>query len=281
MATPPALPKFWQPWPGKWSVCSWRWRRWRKRRTAAIGYREETTMTTALIVDDSAVDRHRVGGLLTKHSSWTASYAANVEEALAALEQRIPDVVLTDLRMPGRNGLDLVEEVKRRYPSLPVILMTAFGSEDIAILALERGAASYVPKRNLSRQLHQTVEYVLEVAQATRGHQRMLEALTSSESSFRLGNDSSLIPHVIGHLRANLVGLKLCDDNEAIRVGVALREALVNAIHHGNLEVSSQVLEQDAHAYNDLIAQRSQQPPYKDRCVHLNVRSEEHTSELQ
>src|SRR4051812_37180489 len=107
-------------------------------------------MATALVVDDSAVDRHRVGGMLSKHPGWTAAYAASVGEALAALQAHVPDVVLTDLRMPGRNGLDLVEEIKRKYPSLPVILMTAFGSEDVAILALERGAASYVPKRNLS-----------------------------------------------------------------------------------------------------------------------------------
>jgi CheY-like chemotaxis protein len=229
-------------------------------------------MVTGLVVDDSPVDRHRVGSLLQKRSGWTAAYAANGQEALAAIERQAPDVVLTDLRMPGMNGLELVEEIRKRYPSLPVILITAFGSEDIAILALERGAASYVPKRNLSRLLHETVEHVLEVTQARRGHQRVLDALMYSESRFQLDNDSSLIPHLIGHLREDLIGLKLCDENEAIRVGVALREALINAIQQGNLEISREVLERDGQASQTLIAERCRQPPYEDRHVHLTVK---------
>jgi CheY-like chemotaxis protein/anti-sigma regulatory factor (Ser/Thr protein kinase) len=229
-------------------------------------------MATVLVVDDSPVDRHRVGGLLQKHPDWVVVHAASGQETLAAIERQVPDIVLTDLRMPGMNGLELVEEIKRKYPFLPVILVTAFGSEEIAILALERGAASYVPKRNLSRQLHDTVKQVLEVVQAKRGHQRVQDVLTFSESHFLLDNDSSLIPHLIGHLRENLIGMKLCDQNEAIRVGVALREAIINAIHHGNLEVSTELLEKSEQAYNELLAERSRQPPYRDRRVHVTAK---------
>jgi CheY-like chemotaxis protein len=229
-------------------------------------------MATVLVVDDSAVDRHRVGSLLEKHVGLTAAYATNGQEALAAIEQQVPDVVLSDLRMPGMNGLELVEAIKTIYPSLPVILMTAFGNEDVAILALQRGAASYVPKRNLARQVFDTVGNVLEVTQATYGHQRVLDCLMDTESHFVLGNDQTLIPHLLAHLRNNLTGMKLCNDNEVIRVGMALREALINAIHHGNLEVNSDLLSQGEKAYNDLLAERSRQAPYKDRHVHLTVR---------
>jgi CheY-like chemotaxis protein len=228
-------------------------------------------MPTALVVDDSPVDRHRVGSLLEKLPGWTAAGAADGREALTAIERRLPDVILTDLRMPGMDGLALVEEVKRKYPSVPVIVMTAFGSEDIAILALERGAASYVPKRNLSRHLGRTVEHVLEVAQASRGHLRVLGALTHGEYRFVLENDLSLIPPLVGHLRDNLSGLKLCDENEAIRVGVALREALDNAILHGNLEIKTEAARGEQ-AHDDLVAERRRQPPYRDRRVWLSVK---------
>jgi anti-sigma regulatory factor (Ser/Thr protein kinase) len=180
-------------------------------------------------------------------------------------------VILTDLRMPGMDGLALVEEVKRKYPSIPVLVMTAFGSEDIAILALERGAASYVPKRNLSRHLARIVAHVLEVVQASRGHLRVLRALSWSESHFVLDNDLTLVPHLVGHLRDNLIGMKLCDENEAIRVGVALREALDNAILHGNLEVKTEALRGEQ-AHHDLVAERCRQTPYCNRHVYLSVK---------
>jgi CheY-like chemotaxis protein/anti-sigma regulatory factor (Ser/Thr protein kinase) len=229
-------------------------------------------MATVLVVDDSAVDRHRVGGLLGKQPAWTAVYASTGQEALEVITREMPDVVLADLRMPGMNGLELVEAIKSTTPRLPVILMTAYGSEDIATLALQRGAASYVPKRNLSRQLVETLSHVLEVTQAIRGHQRVLECLRKSEFHFVLDNDPSLIPHLIGHLRENLLGMKVCNDNEVIRVGMALREALMNAIWHGNLELTSTSPEPGENTHEPLLAERCQQPPYRDRRVHLLVR---------
>jgi CheY-like chemotaxis protein len=228
-------------------------------------------MATVLVVDDSPVDRHRVGGLLEKHPGWKVVYAADGQEALGVLEREAVDVALADLRMPGMNGLELVEAVKGRFPTVPVILMTAFGSEDIAILALQRGAASYVPKRNLSRQLHPTVASVLDLTGAQRGREWVMSCLERTELSFRLDNDLVLLPHLVNHLRDNLVGTKLCDDNEALRVSVALREALTNAILHGNLELATPA-EQGPEDFERLVAERSQQPPYRDRHVHLTVR---------
>jgi CheY-like chemotaxis protein len=229
-------------------------------------------MPTVLVVDDSAVDRHRVGSLLQKHPNLTVTYAGSGPEALASLDGQPPDLVLTDLRMQGMNGLELVEAIKGRSPSLPVILMTAFGSEDIAILALQRGAASYVPKRNLSRQLFDTVISVLEVTQAQRGHQRVLEMLQRTEFHFRLDNDLSRLTPLIGHLRENLLGLRVCNANEVLRVGLALREALMNAICHGNLELGSAPPGEGEKAYLELVAERARQAPYCDRRVYLCVK---------
>jgi len=229
-------------------------------------------MATVLVVDDSPVDRHRVGSLLNKQPGLTAVFASTGEEALAAIRQQLPDVVVTDLRMPGMNGLELVEAIKGQYPFLPVILMTAFGSEDIATLALQRGAASYVPKRNLARQVSETVTNVLEVTQARHGQQRLLQCLVQTETVFDLDNDLSLIPLLVGHLRAHLMDTKRYDENDGIRVGMALREALINAVHHGNLELSSELLKENAEAYTKLLEERCRQAPYRDRHVHVRVR---------
>ena len=92
------------------------------------------------------MDRRLVGGILEKNPDWTIIYAVNGKEALEEIEKHIPDLVLTDMQMPEMNGLELVTAVKEEYPFIPVLLMTAQGSEEIAVQALRRGAASYVPE---------------------------------------------------------------------------------------------------------------------------------------
>jgi len=213
-------------------------------------------MATILVVDDSAVDRVRVDKLLVKEGHTVKSAAGGQE-------------VLTDMQMPEIDGLQLVEEIRGNYPSVPVILMTAHGSEEIAVEALQKGAASYVPKRNLARDLPETIANVLQVAKAGRNEQLLLKSLISTESHFILENDTSLIPSLIGHLENNLKRMKLCDENGLIRVAVALREALVNAIQHGNLEIGSELREKDDKHYYALIEERGQQEPYQDRRVHV------------
>jgi len=226
-------------------------------------------MATVLVVDDSTVDRVRAEKLLSKDIGLTVRSAANGKEALQALAQELPDVVITDMQMPEMDGLELVEAIRSKYPAVPVILMTAHGSEEIAVEALQKGAASYVPKRNLAKDLAETIASVLEVARAGRNQQQLLQSLVSTESHFILDNDTSLIPSLIGHLEHNLKRMQLCDENGLIRVAVALREALINAIHHGNLEIDSGFRERDDKAFYDLIEERRQQEPYQDRRVHI------------
>jgi CheY-like chemotaxis protein len=229
-------------------------------------------MAKVLVVDDNPMDRRLAGGLVEKTSGLTAVYAANGEEALAVLRRDSPDLVLTDLLMPDMDGLELVEQVRANHSLVPVILMTAFGSEDVAIQALKRGAASYVPKRKLADDLIETVESVLNVSKASRQQQRLLECLTQTESHFHLDNDPTLIPPLIGHLQDNLARMNLCDEIGRIRVSVALQEALVNAIHHGNLEVSSLLREEDEKSYYALIDDRRKKKPFSLRRVQVIAR---------
>ena len=229
-------------------------------------------MVTVLVVDDSAMDRRLAGGLLKKRAGVVPLYAENGREALALIEKSPPDIVVTDLQMPEIDGLELVQEIRARNGALPVILMTAHGSEEIAVKALQRGAASYVSKRRLVQALVTTVEGVLELARAAQPDRRVLDCLEHTETVFRLENDVTLIPAIVGHLEANLTRLRLCDQTALLQIGVALKEALVNAMVHGNLEVSSDLREDDGRAYHDLTAQRRNERPYADRRVRVTAR---------
>ncbi len=161
-------------------------------------------MCTVLVVDDSAVDRHMAGAIAQKMEGWQVSFASNGREALEALRQRTPDVVLTDLQMPEMDGLELVQAIHAEHPLVPVILMTAHGSEDLAIKALQSGAASYVPKKCLARDLADTLEGVLIASQTNRREQRVLDSLVRHETQFALDNDVAVVAPLVGQLEHNL-----------------------------------------------------------------------------
>lgn len=232
--------------------------------------------TTALVVDDSAMDR-RLAGTLLKRAGIEPSFADNGAAALDHLTQKATDIVITDLQMPEMDGLELTREIRTRFAHVPVILMTAHGSEEIAVRALQLGAASYVPKRSLAHDLVSTVKSVLELSLAGRASLRVIECLDQIESRFVLDNDVSAIPALVTHLEGDLTRLQLCDETELLQIGVALREALVNAIFHGNLEVSSSLREIDGgKPYLELSARRRQEAPYGARRVRITVLQRRH-----
>ena len=228
-------------------------------------------MSTILIAEDTRTQARMIQFMLEAEGFQT-EVAANGLLALNVIEQRPPDIVLTDLHMPEMNGLELVEAVRSRFPSIPVVLMTANGSEEIAVQALQQGAAGYVPKRYLDDDLLRTLRNLLDAARSDREQQRLLDCVEQQELQFKLRNDPALVPLLTGYLRQSIAQMQMCDETATIRVGVALQEALLNAMHHGNLELKSELREQPTSAYYELGKQRRHQPPFDRRHVYLSAR---------
>lgn len=228
-------------------------------------------MPSVLVVDDSLLDRSLAVGLLSKLPDFTVYQAVDGQDAIDQLELHLPDLVVTDMMMPNLNGLELVSEVREHYPLIPIILMTSGGSEELAVQALQKGAASYVPKRSLGSDLLEIVDRVLAGSQELRGRARLMNRLNRYEASFTLENDLALIMAVAAYLREDAMRIRLCPRTECLRLGVAVEEALLNAFYHGNLEISSDLREQDHRAYHDLAILRSSQLPYSDRRIFVHV----------
>src|SRR5947207_14855647 len=129
-------------------------------------------MATVLVVDDSAVDRRFVGGILSRDGKYKVEFAEDGSQALARIREAEPDLIVTDLQMPNRNGLELVAAVRMHHPGVPIVLMTGHGSEDLAVEALHRGAANYVPKPQLGDRLLEAVEEAPSMAPADRTDER-------------------------------------------------------------------------------------------------------------
>ena len=226
-------------------------------------------MSSVLVVDDSPMDRHLAVGLLRKSPELTVFEAFDGRDALAKLELHLPDLVVTDMMMPNMNGLELVSEVKDQYPMVPIILMTSQGSEEIAVQALQKGAASYVPKRDLATELLEIVDRVLSAAKEVRGRSRLMNRLSHHESAFVLETDLELVTAIASLLREEAIRLRLCPRPECLRLGVAIEEALLNSYYHGNLEVGSELREKDHRLYHDTAARRARESPYRDRRIYV------------
>jgi len=226
-------------------------------------------MTAILLVDDSVMERKLVAGALHKALECSVTEADSGESALEQLETFEPDVVLTDLMMPGINGLELVERIRDEWPGLPVVLMTARGSEEIAAQALKVGAASYVPKKRLSEDLAPTVLRIVSGAQQEKTHSRLMHHLSRGQLTFEIRNDIALVPPLIRTIQEMLRSLPLQDEAERLRVGVAVEEAIRNAMFHGNLELNSPpTLTQSR---DELAARRLGIPPYCNRQVSIDI----------
>jgi two-component system nitrogen regulation response regulator GlnG len=101
------------------------------------------------IVDDDQSIRFVLEKALLRENLATRSFT-NIRDVLAALENAGgsdgPQILVSDIRMPGGSGLELLEKVKRAHPALPVIIMTAFSDLDSAVSAFQGGAFEYLPK---------------------------------------------------------------------------------------------------------------------------------------
>jgi len=227
-------------------------------------------MRTILVVDDDAVDRELATRCLKPVENLEVVYAGDGNQALEAIGERTPDLVLTDLRMPGMDGLELVRKLRDEHPLLPVLLMTSHGSERLAVDALQAGAASYVPKRDLKQYLSELVEQVLDVIEARRSRYEVLRYLGRSDSHFELVNNPALISPLVGFLEDNLERLGFASASVRTQVGMALMEAISNAMIHGNLEISSTVRDDGLEGYYELIRERGAQEPHASRRVRVS-----------
>lgn len=228
--------------------------------------------TQILVVDDSEIEQRVVGRLLQNGvSEVTVTYASDGQQALDAIAQTMPDMILTDLRMPVMTGLELVENIKARGYPVPVILMTSYGNEQIAVQALEVGAASYVPKLALEQILITTIESVLALSRVQMNRQRALSLIDSMESKFVLQNDTSLISPMIAYLQEQIGTMQLLNGSQMTRVGVAVYESLTNAIYHGNLELDSELRQGDESIFFRMAEERRLDPHFAERRVHLTA----------
>ncbi len=131
-----------------------------------------------LVVDDDA-DMLRLLSMRLGAAGYQVSAVASAEAALAHLDIERPLVVLSDVRLPGKDGLSLFDEIRRRHPSLPVILLTAHGTIPDSVEATSRGVFSYLTKPYEARELLDKIAQAIALNPLANDDQRTDESWRS------------------------------------------------------------------------------------------------------
>lgn len=227
-------------------------------------------MTQILIVDGDLAEREEMQKLLSS-AGHHLHIVSRGQDAFSVLKSKPIDAVLTELMLVDFSGLRLVEWIREHLPVVPAVLITGRGNEDIAAEALQKGACSYIPKRRMAQDLVRTVNNILGLKTADRHIQHLARCWTGGDSRFLLDCSAEVIPSLIAHLQSQLHVLRFGDDSTLMRIGVALTEALENAIYHGNLELDSHWRRGDGRRWVDELHRRRTQTPYRDRKVRVTA----------
>jgi two-component system NtrC family response regulator len=141
-------------------------------------------METILIVDDEK-NYLLVLSAVLEEEGYEVLTALSGPEALEIQKSSDLDLVLTDMKMPGMDGIELLEHIKTRDPDLPVIMMTAHGTVDKAVEAMQKGAYSYILKPFDNERLILYVKRAISVYQVVKENRRLRSAV---ESQYQFGN---------------------------------------------------------------------------------------------
>lgn len=231
-------------------------------------------MLTVLICDSLRDNRAIIRELLARNPSWTIAESNSSQETFDTLADQDVAVVLTDLNVADVNGQPFIETLRTQFPQIPTVVITPAGPNKAVVRALLLGAASYIPKTALARELSGTVERLLALADPGRDWNRISTNWAGTTIRFVIPNDQSVTQYVIHHLQDELSRYGICGPEHRTRVGMALAEAIANAIIHGNLELPSTLRENDLDRFERELANRPSVAPYRDRNVQLSAQFE-------
>jgi DNA-binding NtrC family response regulator len=191
-------------------------------------------MKRILIVDDDATIRDSLSEALVDGST-AVSVAEDAERALAMIDESLPDVVLSDVRMPGLDGLSLLKLLRERAPTVDVLLMTAFDDMSTVVSAMREGACDFLVK---PLDLHDLRRVLTRVFEDRRTRERARRAVEEEASGYRLDE-------LVGHNPRLIDIYKLVGQLAASRANVLIhgetgtgKELIARAIHFNSPDAS-------------------------------------------
>jgi sigma-B regulation protein RsbU (phosphoserine phosphatase) len=239
--------------------------------------------TKILLIDDEPLVREELGALL-QDEGFEVITGADGEEGLALFRTAAPDMVITDVRMPRRDGLSVAMTIRQEDPSVPVTVITGHGNEAMAIEAIRAGVTDFIKKPVRFEDLSAALLRMQAARQpAERGFSELPPSvkLVQHAWTYRLENNLEAIPTFVDVLLKHVAtGI---DRMAALELGLALREVILNAIEHGNLGLTyrekSRALETGT--LEQLLVERARHPELGGRRVIVTARREDRRLTVQ
>jgi anti-sigma regulatory factor (Ser/Thr protein kinase) len=217
-------------------------------------------VSTLLFAGDVLEETSRQA-VFKRDSCWTVLFASDLEEVEQRLQRQPVDALVGPLEQPGLPLEELITVA--RSNGVPLIVCG-----DAPPAAVEQsGVAGYVQRVRFTSTFAGVLDEVLEAESARRLREELEAGVHERFLKMTVGNDKGMAPAVVRLLMDECNRMNAIREEDQFRVAIALEEALVNAIVHGNLEVSSELREACDDRYEETIALRRTLPEYRDRVV--------------
>jgi FixJ family two-component response regulator len=234
--------------------------------------KSQTETPRILVVDDE----ENIRTLLHQCLAGEGYAIDTAPDGVAGMERVLENeysLVITDVMMPRLGGLDFLKNVKVSQPELPVVIITGYATTDITIQALKLGAVDFITKPFKLSEIFFTVKRIMDYQGREEEIQHAYEQVSHSAKTFDCLCQELDIDAVLHVIVKELMDLGFCAEADSMKISLAIREAVDNAVEHGNLELPSGHKHKeymiDPQAFQRWKQQRLQDPQFGRRRIRI------------
>lgn len=225
-----------------------------------------------LVIDDEPLFLERLCSRLERRG-FDVSSAGDGKTALELfLKSPVAfDIILTDVKMPGIDGIQLLKQVRDNDYDTPVVVMSGYDDMKKSIEALRLGAFDYLTKPIRLDQLYTSLS---KLESLLKNRQKIFELLSRVQGEIKVEIPSKLryTESVVAYARNQIEPVCQAHGINIFNVSLCLQEAVTNAIVHGNLEISSELKESSWEEFEALRKERENDPAYGERRITFRMK---------